>query len=112
MQHRRQWLLISTLLLLATGLTVAATASGTADPPVSDTAPPHLVALDKAAVGAKTLPVSPDTGPCWVRLNDAPAGYPSVQAAVDASAQPTDVVKVAGTCAGWSSAPTSPRRFT
>ena len=38
-------------------------------------------------------------GSCFARLNDGPI-YPTVQAAVDASTQPTDVVKVAGTCAG------------
>jgi uncharacterized repeat protein (TIGR01451 family) len=37
---------------------------------------------------------------CWVQLNDNPTIYPAVQAAVDASTQPTDVVKVAGYCAG------------
>ena len=83
MHHRWQCLLISTLLLLAAGLAVAATAG-----------------VPKAIVAAKTLPAAPDDGPCWSRLNDAPAGYPSVQAAVDASARPTDVVKVAGYCAG------------
>jgi uncharacterized repeat protein (TIGR01451 family) len=37
---------------------------------------------------------------CWVRLNDDPTDYTAVQAAVDASQYPTDVVKVAGTCLG------------
>jgi uncharacterized repeat protein (TIGR01451 family) len=37
---------------------------------------------------------------CWVQLNDDPTIYATVQAAVDASTQPTDVVKVAGYCAG------------
>jgi hypothetical protein len=37
---------------------------------------------------------------CWVRLNDDPTDYTSVQAAVGASTQPTDVVKVAGYCTG------------
>ena len=83
MPRRRLWLLVSTLLLVATGLAVAAAVSAT-----------------KGIVGAKTPPVLPDAGPCWARLNDAPTDYPSVQAAVDASDRPTDVVKVAGICAG------------
>jgi uncharacterized repeat protein (TIGR01451 family) len=37
---------------------------------------------------------------CRVRLNEAPTEYDSVQAAVDASMHPTDVVKIAGYCAG------------
>jgi len=36
---------------------------------------------------------------CWVRVNDRPTDYASVQAAVDA-ADPGDLVKVAGTCSG------------
>jgi len=36
--------------------------------------------------------------PCWARLNDAPTEYATVQAAIDASTHPTDVVKVAGRC--------------
>ncbi|MFP4344484.1 MAG: choice-of-anchor Q domain-containing protein [Anaerolineales bacterium] len=38
---------------------------------------------------------------CYARLNDGQV-YTSVQAAVDAAAVPTDVVKVAGTCSGVS----------
>ena len=37
---------------------------------------------------------------CYVRLNDSATLYDSVQAAVDASTQPADVVKVAGLCWG------------
>ncbi len=37
---------------------------------------------------------------CYARLNDQDFVYSSVQAAVDASAHPTDVVKVAGYCFG------------
>ncbi len=37
---------------------------------------------------------------CHVRLNDASTAYASVQAAVDASTSPTDIVKVAGYCVG------------
>ncbi len=37
---------------------------------------------------------------CWVRLNDSLDDYTNVQAAIDASTRPTDVVKVAGYCAG------------
>jgi uncharacterized repeat protein (TIGR01451 family) len=37
---------------------------------------------------------------CHVRLNDRATAYASVQAAVDASPSPTDVVKVAGYCVG------------
>ncbi len=37
---------------------------------------------------------------CHVRLNSSPVEYPSVQAAVDASSSPHDIVKVAGVCAG------------
>lgn len=37
---------------------------------------------------------------CHARLNDSLTDYDNVQAAVDASTQPQDVVKVAGTCAG------------
>lgn len=36
----------------------------------------------------------------YVRLNDSPANYATIQAAVDASTQPADVVKVAGYCTG------------
>jgi uncharacterized repeat protein (TIGR01451 family) len=36
--------------------------------------------------------------PCWARLNDDPTEYPTIQAAVDASTHPTDVVKIAGRC--------------
>lgn len=39
---------------------------------------------------------------CWARLNDDPTDYTSVQEAVDASTQASDVVKVAGTCTGVS----------
>jgi uncharacterized repeat protein (TIGR01451 family) len=35
---------------------------------------------------------------CWVRLNDDPTEYPTIQAAVDSSTHPTDVVKIAGRC--------------
>ncbi|MCP4540245.1 MAG: hypothetical protein GY832_24155 [Chloroflexi bacterium] len=38
---------------------------------------------------------------CWVRINDMPADYVTVQAAVDASSE-GDVVKVAGYCSGVS----------
>ncbi len=37
---------------------------------------------------------------CWIRLNDDPVDYPTVQAAIDASTNTTDVVKVAGYCTG------------
>jgi fibronectin-binding autotransporter adhesin len=37
---------------------------------------------------------------CWARLNNSPTDYGQVQAAVDASTQPADVVKVAGYCPG------------
>jgi hypothetical protein len=37
---------------------------------------------------------------CHVRLSDGDTEWDNVQAAVDASTQPTDVVKVAGVCAG------------
>jgi len=37
---------------------------------------------------------------CYVRLSDDPTDYDTVQSAVDASAHVTDVVKVAGYCAG------------
>jgi len=37
---------------------------------------------------------------CWARLNDSPTDYSAVQAAVDASSDPGDVVKVAGYCVG------------
>ncbi|MCP4544200.1 MAG: DUF11 domain-containing protein [Chloroflexi bacterium] len=40
---------------------------------------------------------------CHVRLNDSPIEYETVQAAVDASTQPADIVKVAGTCTGVTS---------
>ncbi len=35
---------------------------------------------------------------CWVRLNDGPVSYHTIQEAVDASTDPADVVKVAGYC--------------
>jgi len=37
---------------------------------------------------------------CLVRLNNNPSYYPTIQAAVDASTNPNDLVKVAGTCSG------------
>lgn len=37
---------------------------------------------------------------CHARLNSSPVEYTSVQAAVDASSSPTDIVKIAGVCAG------------
>ncbi len=37
---------------------------------------------------------------CHVRLNNDPTDYTTVQAAVDAATQPSDVVKVAGICVG------------
>ncbi len=40
---------------------------------------------------------------CHVRLNDSPAEYPTIQAAVDASTRSADVVKVAGYCTGVTS---------
>ena len=40
---------------------------------------------------------------CHVRLNDSPVDYFTVQAAVDASSRPDDVVKVAGYCTGATS---------
>jgi parallel beta-helix repeat protein len=40
---------------------------------------------------------------CHVRLNDSPVEYPTIQAAVDASTRPADVVKVAGYCTGVTS---------
>jgi uncharacterized repeat protein (TIGR01451 family) len=45
---------------------------------------------------------------CWVRLNDSPTDYASVQAAVDASTEPGDVVKVAGYCVGLDTRPAPP----
>jgi CSLREA domain-containing protein len=39
---------------------------------------------------------------CFVRLNDSPTDYATIQAAVDASASSGDVVKVAGACGGVS----------
>jgi len=39
-------------------------------------------------------------GTCFVRLNQSSYTYSSIQAAVDASNSPDDVVKVAGTCTG------------
>jgi hypothetical protein len=39
-------------------------------------------------------------GACWARLNNDPAYFFTIQDAVDASTAVTDVVKVAGTCAG------------
>jgi parallel beta-helix repeat protein len=41
---------------------------------------------------------------CWARLNSDSTDYPTVQAAVDASTRVTDVVKVAGYCAGINTA--------
>jgi len=57
---------------------------------------------------------SPDLGAdeyrtCWARLNNTSTDYPSVQEAVDASTQATDIVKVAGYC---SSVFTRPRNDT
>jgi PKD repeat protein len=56
-------------------------------------------------IQGETRVSNPDIGAdeyraCFVRLNDEPQDYGSVQAAVDASMNVTDVVKVAGTCAG------------
>jgi hypothetical protein len=44
--------------------------------------------------------VYPGSTSCRARLNDDPTDYYTVQAAVDASTDPEDVVKVAGTCVG------------
>jgi len=43
---------------------------------------------------------APTAHTCWAQLNDDPTEYYTVQAAVDASDDPDDVVKVAGYCAG------------
>ncbi len=40
---------------------------------------------------------------CYVRLNDSPTEYPSIQAAVDASDAPGDVVRISGYCTGVTS---------
>lgn len=55
------------------------------------------VTTDEGATGTATI-----TNPCrtcFARLNDDPTDYLTVQAAVDASDDPGDVVKVAGYCA-------------
>ena len=46
-------------------------------------------------------------GTCFARLNDGPI-FSSVQAAVDAGSQPTDVIKVAGTCSQLFARPAPP----
>ena len=46
------------------------------------------------------VPVSLFVADCAAKINDAPTIYNSVQAAVDASGSPSDVVKVAGYCPG------------
>jgi len=46
---------------------------------------------------------------CHVRLNDGPREWDDVQTAVDASTQPTDVVKVAGVCADINSRGDTPQ---
>ncbi|MFO7742862.1 MAG: FG-GAP-like repeat-containing protein, partial [Anaerolineae bacterium] len=67
--------------------------------------------LDDVIVGAPTYDNSEadnsgrayvyhGSSPCRARLNDGPTDYYTVQAAVDASTDPGDVVKVAGTCSG------------
>ena len=76
----------------------------------------HLTSISKAinagiAAGVATdidgepRDVAPDIGAdefrtCWARLNDNATDYGHVQAAVDASTLPADVVKVAGYCPG------------
>ncbi len=60
-----------------------------------------VLGLPADGLPAGVVPVSATpTADCHVRLNDDPTAYPSVQAAVDASSGPGDVVKVAGHCAG------------
>lgn len=57
--------------------------------------------MDGDADGAATADLGADEyWPCRARLNDAPTDYLTVQAAVDASTHPTDVVKVGGYCVG------------
>jgi uncharacterized repeat protein (TIGR01451 family) len=58
-----------------------------------------------ADIDGEARDLAPDLGAdehrvCWVRLNDGLVEYGAVQAAVDASTQPTDVIKVAGYCPG------------
>jgi fibronectin-binding autotransporter adhesin len=76
----------------------------------------HLTSLSKAvnagiAAGVTTdidgepRDAAPDMGAdefrtCWVRLNNTSTDYGHVQAAVDASTLPADMVKVAGYCPG------------
>jgi hypothetical protein len=73
-----------------------------ADSPVINVGTNAGVASD---IDGEPRDAAPDMGAdeyrtCWARLNNNSADYGYVQAAVDSSTQPTDVVKVAGYCAG------------
>jgi uncharacterized repeat protein (TIGR01451 family) len=57
------------------------------------------VTTAEGAAGAYTKTSQARDRTCWVRLNDSPADYTSVQDAVDA-AQEGDLVRVAGHCTG------------
>jgi fibronectin-binding autotransporter adhesin len=71
---------------------------------------PGSAAIDRGVSAGVTTDIDgeprdqvPDLGAdekrvCWVRLNSDPVDYSTVQAAVDASTQSTDIIKVAGYC--------------
>jgi len=60
----------------------------------------HNTAQVAAAEASNIVHVDIMLQDCHVRLNDGPIEYGSIQAAVDASTQSSDVVKVAGCCTG------------
>lgn len=51
-----------------------------------------------SATGKVMAPTLVNNRQCWVRLNDDPTEYTTIQAAVDASTSSSDIVKVAGHC--------------
>ncbi len=62
------------------------------DEPVADTGQGTAPLVDMGAYEKQRT--------CWVRLNDEATDYATVQAAVDAGTDASDVVKVAGSCGG------------
>ncbi len=62
------------------------------DEPVADTGQGAAPLVDMGAYEKQRT--------CWVRLNDEATDYATVQAAVDAGTDASDVVKVAGSCGG------------
>ena len=115
----------NTIANTAGGGTIAVTHAITGSPAFADAVYPHHLtagsaAIDQGVSAVVTSDIDGDTRPmdgdvdgaaaadlgadeywpCRARLNDDPTDYLTVQAAVDASTHPTDVVKVGGYCVG------------